>query len=54
VSWSTFNEIIGSHTWRRRELKLLTEEELQGRYGTTQMDEIERKELDETGKQWAQ
>ena len=54
VSWSVFNEITGSRTWRRRELKLLTEEELLRRYGTTQMDEIERKELDETEKQWAE
>ena len=53
VDWSAFNEITGSRVWRQRELKLLTEEELLRRYETTEIDEIERKEADETEKQWA-
>lgn len=54
VSWSTFNEIIGSRVWRQRELELSAEEELLRRYGTTDIDKIERKEVDETEKQWAE
>lgn len=52
VNWSTFNEMVGMDGWRRRELQLTQESELMKRYGTKDINQIHRKESDETAKQW--
>ena len=52
VSWAEFNEIIGLRRWRQLELEALSEGELMERYGTLDLEEIIRRELDETEKVW--
>ncbi len=50
VTWREFNEIVGLHKWRRLELELLPKKELFERYGTTDIDEISKREFEETEK----
>lgn len=52
VSWAEFNEIVGLKRWRQLELELLTPEELYDMYGTTDLDEIIRREFEETAVKW--
>jgi len=52
VTWHEFNEIVGLSKWRKLELELLTKDELLSRYGTTDLEEITRKEFKETATKW--
>jgi methylisocitrate lyase len=51
VSWAEFNEIVGHTRWRRLELETLSETELEAKYGTSDLEEITRKET-EAAKKW--
>lgn len=53
VTWSEFNEIVGMRKWRRLELEYSTEQDLIARYGTANLEEIIKKESEETEKKWA-
>jgi len=48
VSWAEFNELVNIGFWRGLELELLPKEELAARYGTTDIEEIMRRELSGT------
>ncbi|MEM0179413.1 MAG: isocitrate lyase/PEP mutase family protein [Fervidicoccaceae archaeon] len=52
VSWSEFNEIVGMKKWRSMELEFSTKEDLIGRYGTDNLEEIMRREMLETESKW--
>lgn len=52
VTWHEFNDIVGLSKWRKLELELLTKDELLSRYGTTDLEEITRKEFKETATKW--
>lgn len=52
VSWSEFNELVGVSRWRRLELEVLPEAQLMEMYGSTDLDEIIRGELEGTQKVW--
>jgi len=52
VSWAEFNELVGVSRWRRLELEVLPEEQLMGMYGSTDLDEIIRGELEGTQRVW--
>ncbi len=52
VSWREFNEIVGLSEWRRLELELLPESELEEKYGTTDIEEIMSKEKSKTEAKW--
>lgn len=52
VNWIEFNEIIGLRKWRQLELELLTAEELIEMYGTSNLEEILRREFEETAARW--
>lgn len=52
VSWIEFNEIIGLRKWRQLELELLTTEELIEMYGTSNLEEILRREFEKTAARW--
>ncbi|MDP2900636.1 MAG: isocitrate lyase/PEP mutase family protein [Candidatus Bathyarchaeota archaeon] len=51
VSWAEFNEIVGHTAWRRLELETLSGAELKAKYGTSDIEEITRRET-EAGKKW--
>ncbi len=51
VSWAEFNEIVGHTRWRRLELENLSEAELKIKYGSSDLEEITRKET-EAAKKW--
>jgi len=51
VSWAEFNELVNIGFWRGLELELLPKEELAARYGTTDIEEVMRRELSGTH-QW--
>ena len=51
VNWAEFNEIVGHTRWRRLELETLSEAELKVKYGTSDLEEITRKEID-AAKKW--
>jgi len=51
VGWAEFNEIVGQTAWRRREIETLSEAELEAKYGTSDLEEITRRET-EAGKKW--
>jgi len=48
VSWAEFNELVNIGFWRGLELELLPKEELAARYGTTDIEEVMRRELSGT------
>jgi 2-methylisocitrate lyase-like PEP mutase family enzyme len=52
VSWAEFNDIVGYKAWRRLELETLSEEELNERYGTTNLNEIMRVEREVNERTW--
>lgn len=52
VSWAEFNELVGVSRWRRLELEVLPDEQLMDMYGSTDLDEIIRGELEGTQKVW--
>jgi len=52
VSWAEFNELVGVSRWRRLELEVLPEEQLMEMYGSTDLDEIIRGELEGTQRVW--
>ncbi|HEX9913899.1 MAG TPA: isocitrate lyase/PEP mutase family protein [Candidatus Bathyarchaeia archaeon] len=52
VSWAEFNELVGMSRWRRLELEVLPEEQLLKMYGSTDLDEIIRGELEGTQRMW--
>jgi hypothetical protein len=52
VSWAEFNELVGVSRWRRLELEVLPEEQLLKMYGSTDLDEIIRGELEGTQRVW--
>ena len=51
VSWAEFNEIVHHTWWRRLELETLSAAELEVKYGTSNLEEITRKETAAT-KKW--
>ncbi|MBN2335589.1 isocitrate lyase/PEP mutase family protein [Candidatus Bathyarchaeota archaeon] len=52
VSWAEFNDLVGVNRWRRLEIESLSEEELVHNYGTSNLEEIIRRELAGTEKVW--
>ncbi len=52
VSWAEFNKIVGLRRWRQLELEALPDEEIMERYGTMDLEEISKGELDETDEVW--
>jgi methylisocitrate lyase len=52
VSWSEFNEIVGFDSWREWELELSSEDHLNERYGTTDIEKILAGEVKETAEKW--
>jgi len=51
ISWTEFNEIVGHAWWRRLELETLSAAELEVKYGTSNLEEITRKET-AAAKKW--
>jgi methylisocitrate lyase len=52
VSWSEFNDLVGIERWRELELEFSTREDLIARYGTDKLEEIRKRELQETEEKW--
>ncbi len=52
VSWAEFNDIVGHKVWRRLELETLSEEEINEKYGTRNLNEIIRGEREVNERTW--
>jgi methylisocitrate lyase len=52
VSWAEFNDIVGFEDWREMELELSSEDDLEKRYGSTEIGQIMRGEAEETTEKW--